>query len=193
MRDRIGTTRRALTYYVPSGLLDSFRRAAAQHGYIGFAAVFYYSVRKLLDYFLGLVAYFAPYNGIRVLCHRLRGVKIGKRVLIGFHCVLDESFPDFITIEDDVALSGKNYLLAHSTPYGYYEGRVRSYVAPIVIKSHAWLTINVSVLPGVTIGEGTIITAGSVVQKSVPPHVVAGGVPAKVLKRFKDGEVAEED
>jgi acetyltransferase-like isoleucine patch superfamily enzyme len=192
VRDRIGTTRRALSYYVPAGLLGSFRRAAAQHGYHGFAAVLYYSVRKLLDYFLGLIAYFAPYNGVRVLCHRLRGVKIGQRVLIGFHCVLDESFPSFITIEDDVSLAGKNYLLTHSNPYAYYEGRVRSYVAPIVIRKHAWLTINVTVLPGVTIGEGSIITAGSVVDKNVPAQVVAGGVPAKVIKRFQDGVVGEE-
>jgi acetyltransferase-like isoleucine patch superfamily enzyme len=191
MRDRIGTTRRALPYYEPGGLLDSFRHSAAQHGYTGFSAVTYFSVRKLVDYFLARIAYFAPYNGIRVLCHRWRGVKIGRRVLIGFHCVLDESFPDFITIEDDVSLAGHVYVLTHSNPYAYYEGKIRSYVAPVLIKRHAWLTINVTVLPGVTIGEGSVVTAGSVVTKNVPDHVIASGSPAEVVKRFKGAEPPE--
>lgn len=187
MRDRIGNTRRALPYYAPAGFLASFRHAAAQHGYLGFLPTLYFSFRKLVDYFLARIAYFAPYNGMRVLCHRLRGVTIGERVLIGFHCVLDESFPDFITIEDDVSLAGHVYVLTHSNPYAYFEGKVRSYVAPVLIERHAWVTINVTVLPGVTIGEGSVITAGSVVSRSIPAHVIAGGSPAQVVKRFADG------
>ena len=54
--------------------------------------------------------------------------------------------------------------------------------APIVIQDHVWLGMNVIVLKGVTIGEGAIVAAGSVVTKDVPPHCLVAGVPAKVVK-----------
>lgn len=53
---------------------------------------------------------------------------------------------------------------------------------PIVIENHVWIGMNVTVLKGVTIGEGAIVAAGSVVNKDVPPHCLVGGVPARVIK-----------
>lgn len=184
MKDRIGTTRRTLEYYSPHALQGSFSKAARMHGYTGLWGTLLYSILKTKDYILSQIAYFAPYNGIRIFCHRMRGVKIGKNVLIGFHCVLDESFPDFITIEDNVSLAGKVYILTHSNPYEHFKGRIRSYVAPVVIKQGAWLTINCTILPGVTIGENTIVTAGAVVAKSVPDNCVVQGNPAEVIKEY---------
>ena len=55
-------------------------------------------------------------------------------------------------------------------------------VAPIVIQDHVWLGMNVILLKGVTIGEGAIVAAGSIVTKDVPPHCLVAGVPAKVVK-----------
>lgn len=55
---------------------------------------------------------------------------------------------------------------------------------PITVKSNVWLGANVSVMPGVTIGEGAIIGAGSVVTKDIPNHVVAVGVPCKVVREI---------
>lgn len=54
--------------------------------------------------------------------------------------------------------------------------------APIVIGDHVWIGMNVIVLKGVTIGEGAVIAAGSVVNKDVPSHSLVAGVPAKVVK-----------
>ena len=54
--------------------------------------------------------------------------------------------------------------------------------APIVIGDHVWIGMNVIVLKGVTIGEGAIVAAGSVVTKDVPSHCLVAGVPAKVVK-----------
>ena len=54
--------------------------------------------------------------------------------------------------------------------------------APIVIGDHVWIGMNVIVLKGVTIGEGAIVAAGSVVNKDVPAHCLVGGVPARVIK-----------
>ena len=48
-----------------------------------------------------------------------------------------------------------------------------------------WLGANVTVLPGVTIGEGSVIAAGAVVTKDVPANMIAVGVPAKVIRKVK--------
>ena len=56
--------------------------------------------------------------------------------------------------------------------------------APVTIEKGVWLSVNVTVLKGVTIGENTLVAAGSLVTRSLPANVVAGGMPAKVLKEI---------
>ncbi|MBO0473665.1 chloramphenicol O-acetyltransferase type B [Enterococcus sp. DIV0840] len=59
-----------------------------------------------------------------------------------------------------------------------------------VIKSDAWIGMNAMIMPGVTIGEGAVIAAGSMVIKDVPPYTIVGGNPARVIKkRFSDNEI----
>lgn len=59
-----------------------------------------------------------------------------------------------------------------------------------IIESDAWIGMNAMIMPGVTIGEGAIVAAGSVVAKDVPPYTIVGGNPAKEMKkRFTDGEI----
>ncbi len=55
----------------------------------------------------------------------------------------------------------------------------------VIIEDDVWIGARVIILPGVTIGKGSIIAAGAVVTKNVPPYSVVGGVPAKVLKNRK--------
>lgn len=55
---------------------------------------------------------------------------------------------------------------------------------PVSIEKNVWLGVNVTVLKGVTIGENTLVATGSLVTRSLPANVVAGGVPAKVLKQI---------
>lgn len=52
----------------------------------------------------------------------------------------------------------------------------------IVVGDDVWFGCNVTVLSGVTIGQGAVIAAGTVVTKNIPPYAIAGGVPAKILK-----------
>jgi maltose O-acetyltransferase len=60
----------------------------------------------------------------------------------------------------------------------------------IVLKGDNWIGANVTILQGVTIGEGSVVAAGAVVTKDVPPYSVVGGVPAKVIKmRFVEEEI----
>ena len=55
---------------------------------------------------------------------------------------------------------------------------------PIYIGKNVWIGANVTVTQGVTIGDGAIVAAGAVVTKDIPPRVIAGGVPAKVIKEI---------
>ena len=59
---------------------------------------------------------------------------------------------------------------------------------PVVIKDHVWIGSNVTIMPGVTIGENSVIGAGSVVTRDIPDNVVACGVPCRVMR-----EITEED
>lgn len=59
---------------------------------------------------------------------------------------------------------------------------------PVIIKDHVWIGSNVTIMPGVTIGENSVIGAGSVVTRDIPDNVVACGVPCRVMR-----EITEED
>ena len=86
---------------------------------------------------------------------------------------------------------GQN-LMIHTNNHDYDHGDCIPYgkqqiIKPVIIKDFVWCGANVIILPGVTIGEGCIIGAGSVVTKDIPDYAVAGGNPAKVLK-YRDIE-----
>lgn len=78
--------------------------------------------------------------------------------------------------------SNHNYENAESIPYD--KKRIEK---PVVIKDFVWCGNNVTIIPGITVGEGAIIAAGSVVVKDVPDHAVVGGNPAKIIK-YRDAE-----
>lgn len=107
--------------------------------------------------------------------------KIGKNVFINFDCV----FLDLggITIEDNVLIAPKVSLLTESHPFNPKE-RQSLIPKPIHIKKNAWIGANVTILQGVTIGENSVVAAGSVVSKDVPDNSVVGGIPAKIIKEI---------
>ena len=107
--------------------------------------------------------------------------KIGKNVFINFDCV----FLDLggITIEDNVLIAPKVSLLTEGHPLNPTE-RQSLITKPIHIKKNAWIGANATILQGVTIGENSVIAAGSVVSKDVPDNVVVGGTPAKIIKNI---------
>ena len=66
--------------------------------------------------------------------------------------------------------------------------------APVVIEDDVWCGANVTILKGVTVGRGSVIAAGAVVTRSIPPYSIAGGVPTKVLKqRFTPDEIEKHE
>jgi acetyltransferase-like isoleucine patch superfamily enzyme len=105
--------------------------------------------------------------------------RIGKNVFINHDC----TFLDIggITIEDDVLIGPKVSLITESHPLNPLE-RKALLVKPIVIKRNVWIGAGAIILPGVTVGENSVVAAGAVVNKDVPENTVVGGVPAKVIK-----------
>jgi acetyltransferase-like isoleucine patch superfamily enzyme len=101
--------------------------------------------------------------GSSISAHQL--VRIGDRCHIGQYTIILDC--DYHSAGDETS---------HGSP------------APVVIEDGAWLAHRVSVLKGVTIGRGSIIAAGSVVTKDIPAGVLAGGVPAHVIKPLADRE-----
>jgi len=107
--------------------------------------------------------------------------KIGKNVFINFDC----TFLDLggITIEDNVLIAPKVSLLSEGHPVSP-ETRHSLMVGHIHIRKNAWIGANVTILQGVTIGENSVVAAGSVVSKDVPDNVIVGGTPAKIIKEI---------
>ncbi|REC63849.1 sugar O-acetyltransferase [Chryseobacterium pennae] len=107
--------------------------------------------------------------------------RIGKNVFINFDC----TFLDLggITIEDNVLIAPKVSLLSEGHPVSS-EDRHSLMVGSIHIKKNAWIGANATILPGVTIGENSIVAAGAVVSKDVPDNTIAGGIPAKTIKQI---------
>ena len=123
-------------------------------------------------------------------------ISIGERVVIRPGSMLfgeADNLETSITIEDNVMLGSGIQIYVHNHRFdrvdiplidqGYYEAK------PVVLKNGCWLGANVIVLPGVTVGENSVIGAGSVVSRSIPPGVVAVGNPAKVIKNIGKNEI----
>ncbi len=115
-----------------------------------------------------------------------KNITIGKNVFINSGCRFQDQ--GGITIGDG-ALIGHNVVLATLNHDFSPEKRSTLHPAPIVIGKNVWIGANAAVVPGVTIGNGAIIAAGAVVTKNVPENVVAGGVPAKIIKRLDTEEM----
>jgi len=180
MKDKIPIEKVYLAYHYEATFLQALRRSAEEHGYKGLWGLIRFWTIKTIDYILQMAAYFAPYTGIRVWLHRLRGVKIGRNVHIGPLVWIDDVFPNYFIIEDGVSIAGQNFVLTHVKPLIQHSSFTESYVAPVILRKNAWVTIGVILLPGVTVGEGAVVAAGAVVAHDIPPHTFAAGVPAKV-------------
>lgn len=107
-------------------------------------------------------------------CH----ISVGKDVFIN----KEAFFIDLggITLEDNVLIGPRVTLITVNHIMDPAKRRGLT-LAPVHIKRNAWLGANVTVLPGVTIGENAVIAAGSVVTKDVPNNVIVAGVPARVM------------
>lgn len=105
--------------------------------------------------------------------------EIGKNVFINFNCTLLDL--GGITIEDNVLIAPNVSILSEGHPISPEE-RHSLISKSIHIKKNAWIGAGATILQGVTIGENSIVAAGSVVSMDIPDNTIVGGVPAKIIK-----------
>jgi acyl-CoA synthetase (AMP-forming)/AMP-acid ligase II/acetyltransferase-like isoleucine patch superfamily enzyme/acyl carrier protein len=128
---------------------------------------------RLLQY----IALYAPgYKSTRVWLHRLRGVSIGQNVSIGLSSLIETAYPRLVFIGNNVTIGMRTLIIAHLRD-STSQARIR-HQHTIRIEDNAYIGPGVIILPNVTIGQGAVVSAGSVVSRSVPAHTLVRGNPA---------------
>jgi acetyltransferase-like isoleucine patch superfamily enzyme len=132
-----------------------------------------------------------PFNPrkLRPIYIRLMGAKVGKDVFIGDHVIIDQNRAHLITIEDHVHIAGGTRLLCHKRDLSHYHhgedyAKLPYKTDKIHLKKGCVIGSNSLIMLGVTIGEGAIVGAFSLVTKDIPEWTVSTGIPAKVVKEI---------
>lgn len=110
-----------------------------------------------------------------------QNIKVGKNVFINSGCCFQDQ--GGIEIGDNV-LIGQQVVIATLNHDLNAERRANMLPAPVKIGNRVWVGAHATILSGVTVGDNSVIAAGAVVTKDVPPNVVVAGVPAKIIKQI---------
>lgn len=117
------------------------------------------------------------------LTSRTGSITIGKSVSINDLCYITSCFE--ISIGDNTSIAEMVSIRDYNHEYRDPNITIKSqgiFGSPIIIEEDVWLGKGVTVLPGVTIGKGSIIGAHAVVNRDIPPNSIAVGVPARVIR-----------
>ncbi len=115
---------------------------------------------------------------------RKRGLRLGQNVYVGERTRFDNGFLWLIAVGDDTTISANVDILAHDGATKLGVGY--SQIAPVSIGSDVYIGACSLVLPGVTIGDGAIVGAGSVVRRDVPAGAVVAGNPARIIGQVEE-------
>jgi len=129
------------------------------------------------------------YRKIRPVLWRWMGAKVGKDCFIGYEVWVDMTNTHLIEMEDHVHIANRCLLLCHQRDLSDYHigddyAKLSYNKHKIVLKKGCLIGMNSMIMPGVTIGEGAIVGAGSLVTKDIPAWTIATGRPAKVVKEI---------
>lgn len=115
-----------------------------------------------------------PLQGVR-----FKNVVIGKNVVVMSNCLMMSA--GGITIEDNSMIAANVQLISNN-----HDLKQRSVITckPVHIKKNCWIGAGSTILAGVTIGDNSVVGAGSVVTKDVPDNVIVAGNPAKIIKQI---------
>ena len=117
---------------------------------------------------------------------------IGKRVIIRPNSMFfgaSESLTTSIIIENDVMIGSGVHIYIHNHRFDKNEPIVKQGYYPdkkVTLKKGCWIGANSIILPGVTIGENSVVGAGSIVNKSIPPRTLFAGNPARFIRKLND-------
>ena len=121
------------------------------------------------------IARYTPWIGLKNQLYRWLGVRIGPHTAVGLMVMLDIFFPQDITIGDDTIIGYSSTILCHE--FLRHEWRR----GPVVIGNDVMIGANTTILPGVVIGDGAVVSAGSLVNRDVPAGATVGGVPIRLI------------
>ncbi|MGW5979541.1 acyltransferase [Bacillus mycoides] len=122
------------------------------------------------------IARYTPFLSVKNWLYRtfLR-MEVGKKTSFALMVMPDIMFPEKITVGDNSIIGYNTTLLAH-------EYLIREYrLGEIVIGNEVMIGANTTILPGVTIGDGAIVSAGTLVHKDVPGGAFVGGNPMRII------------
>ncbi|KKN32639.1 hypothetical protein LCGC14_0811900 [marine sediment metagenome] len=146
-------------------------------------------VKGAFNHILSLViTYLVGWPRSRNMLFRFLGMKIGKNCHISQKAIPDPLLPDLIEFEDGSGCGIGVKLLTHNAmniKHGSFS------FGPIKICKNARIGAYSIILPGVTIGEGSIIGTNSLVMDDIPPYSIALGSPAKVVRQLTEAEKEE--
>ena len=132
------------------------------------------------------LAWFIP--PLCVMLHRIRGVDISKgaRVFISSNVIIDNRVPHLVKIEDDVWLTSGVVVLAHSYSSRLHQAslNLNEKTSCVYLQKGTFVGVRSIILPGVTLGEGCYVAAGSVVTKSFPSFSMIAGNPARLIRQL---------
>lgn len=158
------------------------------YGYRGTYGRFQLRCRFLKTWVLHVIAHSTPFSDFAIKLQRSRGVKIGKDCHFSPYVLIDLLYPQLVTIGDNVTIGSNTLIFAHANPTTNLFLKKNGYprkVEPVNIKSGAVLFPGCIITAGVTIGENSLVGAGSVVFEDVPDFCVVVGNPARVVKKIE--------
>lgn len=151
------------------------------------------AIRSVLYRLLHAATRYLPmYPQWRVAIHRWRGVRIGNGVFIGSEVFIDNTYPDSIIIEDYVAIASGSFIVGHFIMPMHFNkvlGNGRAVKKGVVLKRGCYIGPRSVITDGITIGECSVVGAGSVVTHDIPPFSIAVGNPAKVIRTFSPEDI----
>lgn len=128
---------------------------------------------------LQMAALYAPgADTLRVRLHRARGVRIGEGTFISTGALIETAFPELVWIGSNVLIGIRVVIIAH-----FRDALPLSEIPPVRIEDNSFIGPGAIVLPRVTVGQGAVVAAGSVVTQSVAPMTLVQGNPAVPVAR----------
>ncbi|TDG06960.1 sugar O-acetyltransferase [Paraburkholderia guartelaensis] len=111
-------------------------------------------------------------------------IRVGRNVFVNQNC----TFYDLggLDIADDVMIGPNVSLITSGHPIEPSRRRDGVVAKPIVIERNVWIAAGATIIGGVTVGENSVVAAGSVVTKDVPPNTLVGGNPARVIRSIAE-------
>lgn len=144
---------------------------------------------EIILFYARYIPLFGPldFRLVRPILWKLMGVRVGKGVFIGRNVSIDVGRASLVEIEDYVQIADEVLILCHQRDLSSYKKDSKLWEFPykwsgVRLEIGCLIGMRSILMPGVTVGRGAIVAAGSIVTKDVPPFCFVKGSPAKVSK-----------